>query len=70
MPKLFESADEFTQLFAFADKHKDDQEEQQKVINQIHRLLRPFMLRRLKIEKEHTLPVKQEIHLSIGLTKQ
>lgn len=58
MPKLFESADEFKQLFELADLQRDDQEEQQKVISQIHRLLRPFMLRRLKIEKEHTLPLK------------
>jgi len=69
MPKLFESSDEFTQLFALADDQKDNKVEQEKVIAQIHRLLRPFMLRRLKSEKEQSLPIKQEIHLSIGLTK-
>lgn len=49
---------------------EQNKEEQQKVVSQIHRLLRPFMLRRLKSEKETSLPTKKEIHLSIGLTKQ
>jgi len=38
------------------------------VINQIHRLLRPFMLRRLKEDVEKSLPQKKEVYLFMGLS--
>ena len=69
MPKIFDSSDDFKNLFIMADAQKDDPLEQQKVISQIQRLLRPFMLRRLRMDVEHNIPGKKEIHLSIGLTK-
>ena len=45
MPKLFDDADEFQELFQVSGEG-DVSESQNKVIKQIHRLLRPFMLRR------------------------
>lgn len=69
MPKLFDSADDFKSLFAMADAQREDPAEQQKIISQIQRLLRPFMLRRLRLDVEHNIPDKKEIHLTIGLTK-
>lgn len=69
MPKLFESADEFNDLFVVSGEEEDDPESQQKIIKQIHRLLKPFMLRRLKLDVEGHLPVKKEIYMFIGLTQ-
>ena len=68
MPNLFESADDFNSLFVMDEDNKDDPEAQEKVIKQIHRLLKPFMLRRLKIDVERNLPSKKEIYMFIGLT--
>lgn len=69
MPKLFESADEFNDLFIVSGEEEDDPESQQKIIKQIHRLLKPFMLRRLKLDVEGNLPTKKEIYMFIGLTQ-
>lgn len=66
MPKLFDSADEFKQLFYVKN---EDQGSQEYIIKQIHRLLRPFMLRRLKIDVEKNLPAKKEMYFFIGLSK-
>ena len=69
MPKLFESSDDFNDLFVLNEGDKDDPKQQEKIIKQIHRLLRPFMLRRLKVDVEHNLPTKKEIYMFIGLTQ-
>jgi SWI/SNF-related matrix-associated actin-dependent regulator of chromatin subfamily A member 5 len=39
------------------------------MIQKLHCILRPFMLRRTKAEVEKTLPPKKEIHLMVGLTE-
>lgn len=64
MPRLFDSAQEFKDLFTV----KSDDVSQEQIIKQIHRLLRPFMLRRLKVDVEKNLPAKQEIYMFIGLS--
>jgi SNF2 family DNA or RNA helicase len=64
MPNLFDSYDEFKVLFESA----SNEEAQRQVIQQIHRLLRPFMLRRLKADVEKTLPTKKEIYVFTGMT--
>ncbi|CDW88930.1 probable global transcription activator snf2l1 isoform 2 [Stylonychia lemnae] len=66
MPKLFDSAEEFKELFMIK---SEDSGAQEQIIKQIHRLLRPFMLRRLKSDVEKNLPTKKEIYLFIGLSK-
>jgi SWI/SNF-related matrix-associated actin-dependent regulator of chromatin subfamily A member 5 len=40
------------------------------MIAQLHKILRPFMLRRTKAEVEKTLPGKKEIHIYVGLSEQ
>lgn len=66
MPKLFDSAEEFTSLF---ESESSDAREQDEIIKQIHRLLRPFMLRRLKSEVEKSLPDKSEMYLYVGMSE-
>ncbi len=39
------------------------------VIEQLHRILRPFLLRRIKREVEKQLKPKVEIHVSVGITE-
>jgi SNF2 family DNA or RNA helicase len=69
MPRLFDSADEFSDLFEVENcEGKDVSEQQAKVVKQIHRLLRPFMLRRLKSDVETTLAPKKEIYLYVGMS--
>ena len=69
MPDLFESSEDFNDLFVLDDERKDDEKQQEQIIKQIHRLLKPFMLRRLKSDVEKSLPTKKEIFMYIGLTK-
>ena len=69
MPTLFESSDDFNDLFIMHEENKNNPGEQDKIIKQIHRLLKPFMLRRLKLDVEHNLPKKKEIYMFIGLTQ-
>ncbi len=40
------------------------------IVNQLHKILRPFMLRRIKKEVEKDMPPKVEIHVSVGITEQ
>ena len=42
----------------------------QNVIQQLHRILKPFLLRRIKKEVEKSLPPKIEIHVQVGITEQ
>lgn len=39
------------------------------VISSLHRIIRPFLLRRIKKEVEKSLPPKVEIHVSVGITE-
>ncbi len=39
------------------------------MIGQLHKILKPFMLRRTKLEVESNLPQKKEIHIYVGLTQ-
>lgn len=39
------------------------------MIGQLHKILKPFMLRRTKLEVESNLPQKKEIHIYVGLTE-
>ena len=57
MPHVFASADEFDEWF---DLDVDDAAAKTRMITQLHKILRPFMLRRLKADVERTLPGKVE----------
>ena len=66
MPKLFDSPEEFSSLF---ESRNANQQEQENIIKQIHRLLRPFMLRRIKKDVEKSLPDKHEMQVYLGMTQ-
>lgn len=50
------------------DEEKEKRNKQ--VIEQLHRILKPFLLRRIKKEVEKSLPPKVEIHVQVGITEQ
>ena len=46
----------------------DDEEEKRNIISQLHKMLRPFMLRRLKADVAKGLPPKTETILMVGMS--
>ncbi|KAJ2719004.1 chromatin remodeling complex Adenosinetriphosphatase [Coemansia sp. Benny D115] len=47
---------------------KLDEGDQEQVVQQLHKVLQPFLLRRVKSDVEHSLLPKKEINLYVGLT--
>jgi SWI/SNF-related matrix-associated actin-dependent regulator of chromatin subfamily A member 5 len=65
LPDIFSSSDQFDEWF----NPNDAGGQTEDVLHQLHRLLRPFLLRRLKSEVEKDLPPKREIKLMIGMSE-
>eukprot|EP01047_Picozoa_sp_COSAG01_P040521 COSAG01_NODE_3417_length_6121_cov_33.897376_3_plen_998_part_00 len=64
LPDVFTSSEMFEQI---ADAVGD---EKQEVISQLHRVLRPFLLRRLKADVERGIPSKKELVVYCKLTPE
>jgi SWI/SNF-related matrix-associated actin-dependent regulator of chromatin subfamily A member 5 len=65
VPDVFASAEQFDEWFNL---DIDDADEKNKLISQLHKILRPFMLRRLKADVEKDLPPKHETILYTGMS--
>ena len=65
LPDVFRHADDFDELFNAAE---DGEGGQADVVKQLHKVLRPFLLRRLKSEVRAGVPPKKETILKVGLT--
>eukprot|EP00531_Pseudo-nitzschia_arenysensis_P000181 CAMPEP_0116124966 /NCGR_PEP_ID=MMETSP0329-20121206/5561_1 /TAXON_ID=697910 /ORGANISM="Pseudo-nitzschia arenysensis, Strain B593" /LENGTH=1458 /DNA_ID=CAMNT_0003618979 /DNA_START=160 /DNA_END=4536 /DNA_ORIENTATION=- len=65
VPDVFASADQFDEWFNL---DIEDNDEKNRLISQLHKILRPFMLRRLKKEVEKSLPPKHETILFTGMS--
>jgi len=65
VPDVFASAEQFDEWFNL---DIDDADEKNKLISQLHKILRPFMLRRLKADVEKSLPPKHETILFTGMS--
>lgn len=65
LPDVFSSADDFQAWFQGKD---DGGEAQESVVQQLHKVLRPFLLRRVKSDVEHSLLPKKEINVFVGLS--
>ncbi|KAJ2601737.1 chromatin remodeling complex Adenosinetriphosphatase, partial [Coemansia sp. RSA 1804] len=63
LPDVFGSSDLFDEWFQ---KGEGDQEQ---MVQQLHKLLQPFLLRRIKSDVEHSLLPKKEINIYTGLTQ-
>ncbi|KFK26100.1 hypothetical protein AALP_AA8G202800 [Arabis alpina] len=64
LPEVFSSAETFDEWFQISGEN-----DQQEVVQQLHKVLRPFLLRRLKSDVEKGLPPKKETILKIGLSQ-
>ncbi|QIW95255.1 hypothetical protein AMS68_000773 [Peltaster fructicola] len=63
LPDVFGDADAFDNWFSTTDKDQDA------VVQQLHRVLRPFLLRRVKSDVEKSLLPKKEINLYVGMSE-
>ena len=66
LPEVFSSSDQFDEWFSAAAQDDGGQDE---VVKQLHKVLRPFLLRRLKKEVEKNLPPKKETILQVGMSE-
>lgn len=66
LPDIFSSSDQFDEWF---DLETDDADAKQEMISQLHKVLRPFMLRRLKADVAKGLPPKTETLVMVGMSK-
>ncbi|XP_059407113.1 probable global transcription activator SNF2L1 isoform X3 [Carassius carassius] len=64
LPDVFNSASDFDSWFDTNNCLGD-----QKLVERLHAVLRPFLLRRIKAEVEKSLPPKKEVKIYLGLTK-
>ncbi|ORY68776.1 SWI/SNF family of DNA-dependent ATPase [Pseudomassariella vexata] len=63
LPDVFGESEAFDQWFSGQDQDQDT------VVQQLHRVLRPFLLRRVKADVEKSLLPKKEINLYIGMAE-
>jgi len=66
LPDIFSSSEQFDEWF---DLEVDDEDTKRQMISQLHKVLRPFMLRRLKSEVAKGLPPKTETIIMVGMSK-
>jgi len=66
LPEVFGNAGQFEEWFGNVE---DGEGGSDAVVQQLHKVLRPFLLRRLKTEVETNLPPKKETILKIGMTE-
>lgn len=63
LPDVFGDSEAFDQWFSSQDSDQDT------VVQQLHRVLRPFLLRRVKSDVEKSLLPKKEVNLYIGMSE-
>lgn len=63
LPDVFGDAEAFDQWFS------NQQADQDTVVQQLHKVLRPFLLRRVKSDVEKSLLPKKEVNLYIGMSE-
>ena len=74
LPDLFDNSDMFDEWFSMNSENRNDLSQDEierqnvEIINSLHKILKPFILRRTKEDLEQALPPKKEIQLYIGLT--
>ncbi|KAJ1385584.1 SNF2-related, N-terminal domain [Sesbania bispinosa] len=64
LPEICSSAETFDEWFQISGEN-----DQQEVVQQLHKVLRPFLLRRLKSDVEKGLPPKKETILKVGMSQ-
>ena len=77
LPEIFDDAAEFERWFDFSSlkdkkssKHILDEEQKNSLVTNLHLILKPFLLRRLKVDVEKSLPRKREYIIQAPLTQE
>ena len=65
LPDIFGDSEQFDEWF----DTKEASEGNKDMVKRLHTILRPFLLRRVKAEVEHSLLPKKEMKIHIGLSK-
>lgn len=73
LPDVFSTSEVFQKWFSSVEEIEggnkgSDAEKQKEIVGQLHAVLRPFLIRRLKHEVEHSLPPKKETVLFTKLS--
>ena len=66
LPDIFSSSQQFDEWFNL---EIEDEDAKKTMISQLHKILRPFMLRRLKADVAKGLPPKTETLIMVGMSK-
>jgi ATP-dependent DNA helicase len=73
LPDIFDDLDSFQQWFNFDDMNSGEGNEgimnKSSIVTSLHAILKPFLLRRLKVDVEKDLPPKKEYLLYAPLTQ-
>lgn len=64
LPDIFNSSEDFDEWFS----SETTEEDQEKIVKQLHTVLQPFLLRRLKNDVEKSLLPKKELNLYVGMS--
>lgn len=74
VPSMFTSAEDWEEWFTVSTKESETEEEKKQrgkeVIERLHKLLKPFILRRRKAEVEKGIPPKTEIKVYVKMSKK
>jgi len=66
LPDLFSDADDFDAWFSLEGRTNDESDV---FIRKLHKILKPFLLRRLKVDVEKELLPKKEVKLFVGMSE-
>lgn len=74
LPDVFSSSEDFEKWFSCVEEvegaeNDSENKKQKEIVAQLHAVLRPFLIRRLKSEVEHSLPPKKETVLYTKLSE-
>ncbi|TFK68179.1 hypothetical protein BDN72DRAFT_769633 [Pluteus cervinus] len=67
-PEIFSEYEDLD-TFLHKDEAEEEEEKSKKVVEALHKILRPFLLRRVKSDVEKNLLPKKEINIYVGLTE-
>ncbi|KAG0370323.1 hypothetical protein BGZ54_006899 [Gamsiella multidivaricata] len=77
LPEIFDDREGFEEWFDFSDINAKEgqerilgEESQSGIVSSLHHILKPFLLRRIKTDVEHSLPKKKEYLLYAPLTPE
>lgn len=69
LPDIFTESETFDEWFSPENADDDEDRQEDIVVQQLHKVLRPFLLRRVKSDVEKSLLPKKEINVYVGMSE-